>query len=72
MSFYTDLRQRLLKEVKLIEKKYETSIENDSGTEEDMELFFELAFKRRMSEYSFSEHNRAKHMMFKSALDSIQ
>jgi hypothetical protein len=72
MSFYTDLRQRLLKDLKLIEKKYENSIDNYSGTEEDMELFFELVFKRRMSEYSFNEHNRAKHMMLKSALDSIQ
>ncbi|OCW29579.1 hypothetical protein C9382_09655 [Pseudomonas aylmerensis] len=72
MSFYKDFRLKLLRDVKRIENDYDASLKNNSGSEEDMELFFELAFKRRMSEYTFSEHNRAKHMMFKSALDSIQ
>lgn len=71
MAFYTDFRQKLLGDVKQIEKKYENFLKNDSGSEEDMNVFYELAFKKRMSEYTFNEHNRARHLMLKSALDSM-
>ena len=37
-----------------------------------MDLFYELVMTNRKSEYAFTEHIRARHMLLKSGLDSGQ
>jgi hypothetical protein len=72
MNYYTGYRERLLSDAKLSRNDVRNLMEDNSGSEEDMALFYELMMKNRKSEYVYTEHIRAKHMLLKSALDSGQ
>ncbi len=72
MDFYTGYKDRLLSDTKLSRRNVLDTMENNSGSEEDMNLFYDLTFKNRMTEYVFNEHTRARHMLLKAGLDSGQ
>ena len=72
MSYYEGYRERLLSDAKRSTRDVYDLMEENSGSEEDMALFYELLMTNRKSEYVFTEHIRARHMLLKSGLDSGQ
>ncbi|NMX63339.1 hypothetical protein HBO12_20270 [Pseudomonas sp. WS 5059] len=72
MNYYEGYRARLVQDAKLTRNDVRDLMEDNSGSEEDMALFYELLRKNRKSEYVYTEHIRARHMLLKSGLDSGQ
>jgi len=72
MNYYDGYSNRLLNDAREVKRDLNLAAETNSGSEEDLALFFDLVAKHRTSEYVFNEHARVKHMLLKSGLDSGQ
>ncbi|PLR60702.1 MULTISPECIES: hypothetical protein [Pseudomonas] len=71
MKYLEGFKDRVLSDARLVKRDYNYAAENNSGSEEDVELFFTLLKQHRTSEYIVQEQNRVKHMLLKSGLDSV-
>ena len=72
MNYYSGYREQLLSDAKRSRNDVSDLMEQNSGSEEDMDLFYELVMTNRKSEHVFNEHIRARHMLLKAGLDSGQ
>ena len=72
MNYYSGYREQLLSDAKRSRNDVSDLMEQNSGSEADMDLFYELVMTNRKSEYAFTENIRARHMLLKSGLDSGQ
>ncbi|AIB34650.1 MULTISPECIES: hypothetical protein [Pseudomonas] len=71
MKYLDGFKDRLLSDARHTKREYNYAAENNSGSEEDIGLFFNLLQRHRTSEYVYQEQNRVKHMLLKSCLDSV-
>lgn len=71
MNYFDGFKDRLLSDARHIKRDYNYAAENNSGSEEDIKLFFDLLQRHRTSEYVYHEQGRVKHMLLKSGLDSV-
>ena len=70
MSYFDGFKNRLLNDARLVKRDLNFAVENNSGSTEDMDFFFDLLVNHRKSEYVFHEQNRVQFMLLKSSLDS--
>lgn len=69
MFFQESLTSRLLSQSKSDTGRYNALIKSE---EVEMQLLGDLFAARAISHFAYMEHDRAKYMMFKTTLDSMQ
>ncbi|MEX5592098.1 hypothetical protein [Pseudomonas orientalis] len=72
MNFFDGLKDKLVRDAKIVDREVNYAAENFSGSEEDTAFFYELIAKQRKTEYLVNEQTRVNFMLLKSGLDSAQ
>ena len=72
MNYFDGFKSKLLSDARHVKRDLTYALENNSGSAEDMEFFFDLITNHRKSEYVLNEQTRVQFMLLKSGLDSAQ
>lgn len=70
MSFYTGLKDELIRQTVNTTRQYESLPLGEELSHQDMQMFSELYLEKHKADFALNEYTRSKHMLLKMVFDS--